>query len=293
MSDGVQRNLRLALRMMLKPLVKLLIHQGVTHADFSEAAKDVYVEMALRHYTEGNKINQSRVAVLTGLTRKEVKNVISRAAGAESHGKGFSRPSKLLLGWHSDPRFVGPYGLPLELPYDAPEGEPSFKVLAKHYGADMAPKQLYEVLLGTGAIVESEPGVLKAQRRSFEPKALSPQLLERFGDVAHNFFSTAARNIEKKSQGDALFERVVSANRPLSQERISELSEFIKEHGQELLEKIDNWIVMLDEDSNGDSNNETGLGMYHYIESKRDKTSLKDLLAERGLEIKENRSERD
>lgn len=288
MSEGVQRNLRLALRMMLKPLIKLLINQGVTHADFAEAAKDVYVEMAIRHFTEGDKINQSRVAVLTGLTRKEVKNVLVRATGTESHGKGFSRPSKVLLGWHSDPKFVTPYGIPLELPYDGPDDEPTFKLLARIYGADMAPRQLLEVLLGSGAVAEIEPGRLRAKRRSFEPTALSPQLLERFGDVAHNFFSTAAKNVEKRSQGEALFERVVSANRPLSPDAITKLNFFIKEKGQELLEQIDNWIVTLDDiPQQSVELKDTGLGMYHYIESKEDKSSLKDLLIERGLEIKE------
>ena len=101
MIGEVQRNLRRSLRMMLKPLVKLLINQGVTHGDFSDVAKDVYVEMAIRHFTDGAKINQSRIAVLTGLTRKEVKNVLVRASSSEVGGQSFSRPSKVLMGWYS------------------------------------------------------------------------------------------------------------------------------------------------------------------------------------------------
>ena len=73
MGQNVKEHLRLALRMMLKPLMKLLISQGVTHGDFSEAAKDVYVEVAIRHFDKSSRVNQSRIAILTGLTRKEVK----------------------------------------------------------------------------------------------------------------------------------------------------------------------------------------------------------------------------
>ena len=291
MSEDVKENLRLALRMMLKPLVKLLIAQGVTHYDFSEAAKDVFVEMALRHFEQGERVNQSRVAVLTGLTRKEVKRVIVRAYTSEVHGKGFSRPSKVLLGWHSDPVFVGPYGIPLDLPYDTADGEPSFKALVKVYGSDMAPKQMLEVLLASGAVIETDEGTYKALRRSFEPKALSPQLLERFGDVAHNFFSTAARNIDTEKRSDALFERVVAATRPLSASEIALLSQYIKQHGQGFLEKVDNWIVSMPEAPGDREKFETGLGMYHYVESKQDKSSLRDLLIERGLEIKDAASE--
>jgi len=113
MRQNVKEHLTLAVRMMLKPLVKLLISQGVSHGDFSEAAKDVYVEMAIRHFDKSTKVNQSRIAILTGLTRKEVKNVIDRAISAEPHSKNYSRPSRVLAGWHSDPKYIGPYGVPL------------------------------------------------------------------------------------------------------------------------------------------------------------------------------------
>jgi hypothetical protein len=291
MSEGVKDNLRLALRMMLKPLVRLLIAQGVTHQEFSDAAKDVFVEVAIRHFEDGDRINQSRVAVLTGLTRKEVKRVLVSAYTAEVHGKGFSRPSKVLLGWHSDPVFVGPYGVPLDLPYDADDEQPSFKSLVKVYGSDMAPRQMLEVLVASGAVIETDEGTYKALRRTFEPKGLSPQLLERFGDVAHNFFSTAARNIDKRNSDEALFERVVAATRPLTQKELEYFSEYIKQHGQAFLEKVDNWIVSLPEIKGSEDAVETGLGMYHYVESKPDKSSLRDLLIERGLDMKEDMSE--
>ena len=210
MGEQVQEHLRLALRMMLKPLIRLLISQGVSHADFSEAAKDVYVEMAIRHFDEREKVNQSRVAILTGLTRKEVKNVIDRAMTAATHGKQFSRPSRVLVGWHSDPKYTGPYGVPLEIPYESShKDQPCFKELVKIYSGDMAPLQMLKELIRVGAVMQLENGNYKVLRRNFEPERLSPELLERFGDVAHNFFSTAAANIEKTEQGAGFFERVV------------------------------------------------------------------------------------
>jgi len=291
MSGEVQRNLRRALRMMLKPLVKLLINQGVTHGDFSDVVKDVYVEMAIRHFTDGERINQSRIAVVTGLTRKEVKNVLVRATTSEAGGQGFSRPSKVLMGWYSDPEFQGPYGLPVVLPYASNDGnEKTFQSLVKIYGADMAPRQMYEVLLQSGAITEPEPGLLKVMRRSFEPAGLSPELIERFGNIAHNFFLTAAGNVEKTSQGGAYLERVVTSTRRWSDDELAEFTDIAKTRGQELLEYIDNWIVQRGDDENRGpqlEKKESGLGIYHYIESKEDKSSLKDLLVGRGLELKE------
>ena len=73
MGQEVKDHLRRALALMFKPLIRLLIAQGVTHAELSETAKEVYVEVALRHFEAEGRVNKSRVAILTGLTRKEVK----------------------------------------------------------------------------------------------------------------------------------------------------------------------------------------------------------------------------
>jgi hypothetical protein len=132
MGQEVKDHLRRALSLMFKPLVRLLIAQGVTHAEFSETAKEVYVEVALRHFEDEGKVNKSRVAILTGLTRKEVKNVIDRALSSDYNEKTYSRPARVLTGWYSDPAFQGPYGIPLELPYESAEADsPSFVSLVR------------------------------------------------------------------------------------------------------------------------------------------------------------------
>ena len=89
MGQEVKDHLRRALSLMFKPLVRLLIAQGVTHAEFAETAKEVYVETALRHFETDGKVNKSRIAILTGLTRKEVKNVIDRALSSQVQEKTY------------------------------------------------------------------------------------------------------------------------------------------------------------------------------------------------------------
>ncbi len=291
MGQSVKEHLRLALRMMLKPLVKLLISQGVSHGDFSEAAKDVYVEVAIRHFDKAAKVNQSRIAILTGLTRKEVKNVIDRAMRSEPHGKNFSRPSRVLAGWHSDPLFLGPYGVPLEIPYESPVdgGIPSFVDLVRTYSGDMAPRPMLKELMRIGAVVESENGTFKVLRRDFIPEALSAELVERLGEVTHNFFSTAARNIEKKGPDGGLFERIVFAENGVTDQAVGLFDAFVKHRGQEFLEELDNWLVAREKEEKGVARTiQTGFGMYHYIEEPDDKGTLVELLKERGLESQED-----
>jgi len=289
MASTVKDNLGLALRMLLKPLVKLLISQGLTHAEFSEVAKDLYVEMAIRHFSNDYKVNKSKIAVLTGLTRKEVANVLARNIGSESQSREFSRPSRVLSGWHSDPIYMGPYGIPHEIPYDRPNesgSAPSFVHLVKTYSGDMAPKSVLEELLRGGAILQLDNDMLKVLRRDFEPGSLSPQLIERFGDVGFNFISTIAANVEKEGTSTGPFDRVVFSDKPLTEEELEEFDLYLKEKGQMFLEEIDNWFSIKQKDRNVPKDAqtfETGVAMVQYIE--RDpggKKSLRDLLVSIG-----------
>lgn len=285
MAQTVKDHLRLALSMMLKPLVRLLISQGVTHAEFSETAKDVYVETALRHFEADGRVNKSRVAILTGLTRKEVKNVVDRTLQVGKRERSYSRPERVLTGWYSDPEYTGPYGIPLELPYEASSpSEPSFVDLVKTYSGDMAPRQMLTELLRSGSVIELDHRY-KAVRRNYEPAALSPELIYRLGEIGYRVFSTAARNIEKKENRRSYFDRLVYADDGCTDNVIEKFDEYIKVKGQSLLEDLDVWFAANSKlNVPGEVRKGTGLYMVHYVEEPSEKSSLKDILIERGVE---------
>lgn len=285
MGQTVKDHLREALALMLKPLVRLMIAQGITHAEFSETTKEVYVETALRHFEDAGRVNKSRIAILTGLTRKEVKNVIDRTLEEGHKDKTYSRPERVLTGWYSDPKYTGPYGIPLELPYEAPKPDsPSFVSLVREYSGDMAPRQMLNELLVSGSVVEIE-GRFKAVRRIYKFSALSPEFIKRLGEVGYRVFSTAARNIDKQMEGSGYFDRMVFADEGCSQEVVDEFDRYIKVRGQELLEEIDAWFSSRSEPvTSGNKKKDTGLYMVHYVESADERLSLKDILMERGVE---------
>ena len=287
MAQDVKDHLRRALSLMLKPLVRLLIAQGVTHAEFAETAKEVYVETALRHFETDGRLNKSRIAILTGLTRKEVKNVIDRSLNAEQREKTFSRPARVLTGWHADPVFQGPYGIPLELPYESGSNEePSFVKLVKQYSGDMAPRQMLNQLIESGAVVEVEGGRYKAVRRIFMHSKLSPDLIRRLGSVGYRVFSSAAKNIDRDREDDTSrhFDRMVFADDGCTDEVIDLFDEYIRARGQAFLEELDVWFSSKkDLNKPGERRKETGLYMVHYVEDEDDLGTLRDLLSERGL----------
>ena len=284
MGQEVKDHLRRALSLMFKPLVRLLIAQGVTHAEFSETAKEVYVETALRNFETDGRVNKSRVAILTGLTRKEVKNVIDRALGSSDREKTYSRPARVLTGWYSDPQFQGPYGIPLELTYEnGSEEVPSFVELVRRYSGDMAPRQMLNQLVESGAVLEVD-GRYKAVSRIFLHSKLSPELIERLGSVGYRVFSSAARNIDRQADEASHFDRMVFADDGCSEEVLELFNEFIKARGQEFLEELDVWFSSRKELSDKSTKRkETGVYMVHYVEEADDLGSLQDLLEARGI----------
>lgn len=285
MGQEVKDHLRRALSLMFKPLIRLLIAQGVTHAELSETAKEVYVEVALRHFEAEGRVNKSRVAILTGLTRKEVKNVIDRAQAEEVQDKTYSRPERVLTGWYSDPKFQGPYGIPLELPYESGDSDQqTFVSLVKQYSGDMAPRQILNQLIESGSVVEVE-GRYKAVRRIYKASTLSPALIKRLGEVGYRVFSTAAKNIDKQVEGSGYFDRMVFADDGCTDEQIESFDEYIKPRGQEFLEEIDVWFSSRKNDaSTSNLRNETGIYMVHYVEDVEELGSLRTLLFERGVD---------
>lgn len=285
MGQEIKDHLRRALAQMFKPLVRLLIAQGVTHAEFSETAKEVYVETALRHFETNGRVNKSRVAILTGLTRKEVKNVIDRALSTDRKEKTYSRPARVLTGWYSDPQFQGPYGIPLELPYDTRDEEgPSFVELVKRYSGDMAPRQMLNQLLESGSVLEVE-GLYKAVSRTFTHSQLSPDLIRRLGSVGYRVFSSAAKNIDRNDEHGGHFDRMVFADDGCTDEVIDEFDKYIRNRGQDFLEELDVWFSSRKEDRKpGEHRKETGLYMVHYVEEEEELKNLQSLLEERGIE---------
>lgn len=287
MGQDVKEHLRRALSLLLKPLVRLLVAQGVTHAEFSETAKEVYVEVALRNFEISEKVNKSRVAILTGLTRKEVKNVVDRALTTSYKEKTHSRPARVLTGWYSDPMFQGPYGIPLELPYESgEENEASFVLLVKNYSGDMAPRQMLNQLLESGSVIEVD-GRYKAASRIFLHSKLSQPAVERLGTIGYRFFSTAAMNIDADRESGAaktLFDRMVFADDGCTDEVIEKFTEFLKVRGQSFLEELDVWFSSRkDLNKAGEARKETGVYMLHYVEDEGDQGSLQALLKKRGV----------
>ena len=288
MGDSVKQTLLAAYRVLMGPLVRILLRQGISFAEYSEVAKAVYVEVALKDFkVSGRKATRTRIAVMTGLTRKEVKRVIDEAIKERYELKtSFNRLTRVLVGWHTDPDFTGPYGMPLELQYETavPE-EPTFSELVKRHSGDMSPRSILDELIRVSAVRETDAGWYRVLRRDYIPEAQGVHNFERAGGVIRNFVNTIDFNMTKSAPGKGRFERQAVADDGIRKEDIPKFDQYIRERCQGLLEEIDNWLTKLPkpDPKKGDEVVRTGVGVYHYMSEAVDERSFKNLLMDERL----------
>ncbi len=248
MGESIKLTLLRAYQVLLGPLIRILLRQGISYAEFSEIAKAVYVEVALKDFkVAGRKATRTRVAVITGLTRKEVKRVIDEAVKDRYEPKSkFSRLGRVLVGWHTDTDFTGPYGLPLELQYETNNpGELTFAELVKRHSGDMSPRSILDELIRVGAVRETDAGWYRVLRREYITDAQGRDTFERTGFIVRNFVNTVDFNMTKSAPGQGRFERHVFPADGLRVEDMPLFDAFLRERCQTLLEELDNWLAKL------------------------------------------------
>jgi len=276
MEQKKKQRLLTAYRRLLKPLVRILLSNGGAFNEFSDIAKAVYVDLASQEFKVPNrKMSQARIAILTGLTRKEVARYFGeKAKQPEELKSNLNRVTRVLAGWHTDSDFTGPYGLPLELEFESPKGL-DFSELIRRYSGDMAARAMLDELIRIGAVKETETGWYKIMTRTYLPDADALDGLDRLAGVVQTFIGTIDNNIVEKDAAKRNFERQVFADDGMKPEDLPKFRAFIKNRAQLLLEEIDNWLSQLDPPNENEKNVvRTGLGIYHFVEEKQKKVDL-------------------
>lgn len=285
MSESVKTGLLAAYSKLLRPLIRILLRHGITYAELSEVVKTVFVETAAQEFrVPGKKMSKARIAIVTGLTRKEVQRISSiKHEGKFKQKASSSRIGRVLSGWHTDPDFTGPYGMPLELRYDSDvPDDVTFVVLVQRFSGDMTPRAMLDELMRVGAVVETDQNWFKAVRREYVPNLLAPNFLERVGSGVHNFVTTIETNMQKEGPGKGLFERYVWRPGGIKATDFPIFDAFVRERCQGMLDEIDNWLSKLDAPLEKDETINTGIGIYHYVVREEEEIKqVSELLDER------------
>jgi hypothetical protein len=272
MDESPKRGLLAAYTRLLGPLIRILIRNGVSFGEFSDVARQAYVEVAARDFRVGDAgVSQKRISVLTGIRTQEIEQIEElkkqhEKDGPESH---LDEIGRILHGWHTDSDFTGPYGVPLELRF-SDKGKSDFGELVRRFVGNDSSQMLLDELLKINAIVETRKGWFKALKRHYIPEAAAPEGLDHLARSVEDFTTTLDFNRLETDTSKRLFERHVYTDEGILPEDLARFQKFAGSRAQLLLEEIDNWLSQLEQPkSNSKHKLITGLGIYHYIRDER------------------------
>lgn len=241
-----------ACRQLMEPIIGILLRNGVTHKDLALICKQLYVQVASEEFgIRGRHTNLSRVAMLTGIDRKEVariKEAWQNNDQSEQNQQHQDRLTRLLSAWHQDPDFCTPEHHPLALTIDGEQQ--SFNALARRYGGDLPASALLKELKRVGVVEDVDGNIdidekkVIATKRYFVPAQSDPGALLRAGSVLNDMGATLHHNLYKanqQKQQPLRFERRAS-NAQMPVETATAFREFVEQEGQAFLEKIDAWL---------------------------------------------------
>ena len=250
---------------ILKPLVHLLMRLEVSHSEFSEIAKKAYIDTARKQFAlPKRKMTTSRIAVLTGLSRKEVVRL--EASGTENKAlpkPKHNRAARVVTGWLQDQEFCEQGGEPKELPQ---KGAGSFTALVERYSGDITVGAIKDELLRIGIVETIKDDRLRLVQKAYIPSRDEIEQFNVLTQCAQNLLSTGAFNITKDATQTARYQRQLT-HRQVNKNLADAFAQHSKKESQNLLVELDTWLN--DHLKKADPHTELqtvslGLGIYYF-----------------------------
>lgn len=272
MQDNSKNVVLLALLKALRPIARFLMKFGIGYREFAEISKSAFVDVATSDYgLRGRPTNISRVAVMTGLTRKEVKRLRDKiSAGNQVDMQRVVPPAEIIEKWHSDSQFLDSSGRPKTLNFDGPL--PSFSALVKKYGGDIPPGAMRTELKRVGAIREGDSGQLTVQMKFFRPFELDEQLQRALSQAMYGLALNINHNIAR-DRTETWVERTAFSTR-IRRGDNARVRRISQDRAIEFVESVNDlfsaYETIYSEDEPGVESTTVGVGVYYFEADEHD-----------------------
>ncbi|NRB42330.1 MAG: hypothetical protein HRU20_28320 [Pseudomonadales bacterium] len=258
----IQRILNNTVLRILKPLVRVLLRHGVSHAEFSELAKLAYVDVAENDFRiAGRKQSVARVCVLTGMHRKDVNNIRERLENDDFAVEQLSRAARVISGWTQDADFIDNAGNPLTLPMEAEFG---FNQLVKRYSGDMPVRAILDELRQSGSISVNKDNEIELINTAYVPHQSDEKLLQILGISTADLLNTIDHNLNCVSDDQSRLQLVVDYKN-ISDEKAERFKLYSEREVFKTLKKLNKWFTENNQASDDNENKKRiGFGLYYF-----------------------------
>jgi len=271
MSNDIQIRMLSAVYACLLPVARLLLRFGVTYRQFDAVAKRAFVREALAATDiRGRGANTSRVAAMTGLSRKDVKRLREILAEPTSPWSGtdtdqWGPPARVLHAWHVDEQFLDEQGMPRRLRFQ--DDERGFAAIVRAVAGDIPPGAVRAELRRCAAILEFPDGSMQPIKRYYVPGDVDEKAIAVTSGMLFPMASGIAHNTDPSRTTDGFIQRFAFSD-AISPRAIPEFRQWSRQEATMFIERIDDWLAM--HESTRSSNVSppesptVGMGVFYY-----------------------------
>lgn len=270
----MKRSLSTAIYAILKSMMGLMFRSGISFGEFSELAKKAYIkEVEIELLKSGEKTTTSRIAIITGLTRKDVAAIRKEKPLKVEHSLQHNRAVRVISGWLSDATFCDKKGKTKALKIQGEKG--SFEALVYRYSGDMPYRAMMNELIRTKAVelLEKDKVVLIRAAHIPSNNDNDNEKYALLGEDVPLLISTIKHNIIKKDL-EPLYQRKICYDN-VPKEHLETFKNLANKENQVLLEKLNSWLSAHDMGKKTIKNPmKVGVGVYYFEEASEAQESI-------------------
>ncbi|MFT4096440.1 MAG: DUF6502 family protein [Rhodoblastus sp.] len=224
------------LKRLLRPLVRLAIRAGLTFPALTDLLRELYVNVAEHDFALADKEQtDSRISLLTGIHRKEVRRLRGAGAPVRDVPSAVSRTSQIVARWLASPRFSDRKTGPKPLRRAGSPGRgPTFEDLVESVTRDVRPRAVLDEWLDRKLVVIDADGHVVLTQAAIAPGAGDERQLHYFGRNLHDHIAAASANVQ--ASAPPFMERAVHYE-GLTEEQAKKLESLSRELGMDALRK--------------------------------------------------------
>lgn len=266
--NSVEQTLNRATLQILQPLIRILLKHRISHKVFTEFARRTYVKVARQSFAlPERKDSYARVAVVTGLSRKEVVrlSMIPEDELLPPNSQP-NRALRVINGWLTDAEFLNKKNKPLTLPLRGESA--SLQALVKRYSGDISAGAVLDELVRLGVVTVLDNNRVRLAAPAFIPAEDDAEKFEVLGLCVTDLLETIRHNISSEANPPYFQRQIVYHDMPAKV--IEEFERISREKSEALLLEMNRWLAAqkksLKPPQPGELRGRIGLGIY-YVQS--------------------------
>jgi len=231
-----------------------MIARGLLYPEAADLLKEIYVDVCADDFRlNGKRLTDSRISVLTGLQRKDIRGI--RARLDAEHGDdgeiGAGPIPRVIARWTAGPPFASREGTPKPLPRTAGGKGSSFDELVASVSRDIHPRTILDELIRQGLVLhDADADSLQLLREALVPSRDEEGLMGYFGANLGDHAEAAAANIGAAPEPGPFFERAVYYNQ-LSPASLKKLDQRARKLQSTVLAQLNRDALKLQEQDKG------------------------------------------